>query len=467
MGGRRATATTATGGTARGARNKTSVGAFARIALLLAAIAIAPVPADGGVHAVFPSVALPSGAASAVVVVGSDFFQTPKTSCRFGGVVTRGDVVDASTFVCYPPPRGEGAWTKNANRLNGFVDVEVSMNAADFTKSGAVFQYVEPASVAAVAPRAGDAGGGSLVVATAAAKSSGFTERSRCAFLFAGGGETRGGETADAADAAAAWTLDAGARFVSSAILVCEAPRARGAGAARVAATTAEAAAYGDQAGRHGSAAWSARRAAPEALAATALAASSAGPGPGAPATTSFAAPETGGAFVTFFLGAGTDAVDVENTYTCRFGTVATRASAVDLPSAEDAGTLSPRRRATATCATPAGKPSRGVSVPAWVSAGLSDRAPSVTPWMRRESSVARVDDAFADGEYRSASDGGGTSSTFGVVAAVTPRRASTAGTPSAVAVTGSGFLSHHSRCVIDGVASAPAHVVSLSLIHI
>ena len=206
-------------------------------------------------------------------------------------------------------------------------------------------------------------------------------------------------------------------------------------------------------------------RAAPEALAATALAASPAGPGPGpgAPATTSFAAPETGGALVTFFLGAGTDAVDVENTYTCRFGTVATRASAVDLASAEDAGTLSPRRRATATCATPAGKPSRGVSVPAWVSAGLSDRAPSVTPWMRRESSVARVDDAFADGEYRSASDGGGTSS-FGVVAAVTPRRASTAGTPSAVAVTGSGFLAHHSRCVIDGVASAPAHVVSSAL---
>lgn len=351
MGGRRATATTATGGTARGARNKTSFGAFARIALLLAAIAIAPVPADGGVHAVFPSVALPSGAASAVVVVGSDFFQTPKTSCRFGGVVTRGDVVDASTFVCYPPPRGEGAWTKNANRLNGFVDVEVSMNAADFTKSGATFQYVEPASIVSIAPRAGDAAGGSLLVATAAAKASGFTERSRCAFSFTNVGD-------DAVDAADAWTLDAGARFVSSAVLVCEAPRARGAGAARVAATTAEAAAYGDQAGRHGSAAWSARRAAPEALAATALAASSAGPGPGpgAPATTSFAAPETGGASVTFFLGAGTDAVDVENTYTCRFGTVATRASAVDLSSAEDAGTLSPRRRATATCATPAGE---------------------------------------------------------------------------------------------------------------
>ena len=239
---------TATGGTARGARN--ALGAFARIALLLAAIVILPVPADGGVHAVFPSVALPSGAASAVTVVGAGFFQTPKTSCRFGGVVVRGDVIDASTFVCYPPPRAAVE-----SGLNGFVDVEVSMNAADFTKSGAVFQYVEPASVAAVAPRAGDAGGGSLVVATAAAKSSGFTERSRCAFLFAGGGETRGGETADAADAAAAWTLDAGARFVSSAILVCEAPRARGAGAARVAATTAEAAAYGDEAGRHGSAA--------------------------------------------------------------------------------------------------------------------------------------------------------------------------------------------------------------------
>ena len=256
MGGRRATATTATGGTARGARNKTSVGAFARIALLLAAIAIAPVPADGGVHAVFPSVALPSGAASAVVVVGSDFFQTPKTSCRFGGVVTRGDVVDASTFVCYPPPRGEGAWTKNANRLNGFVDVEVSMNAADFTKSGATFQYVEPASIVSIAPRAGDAAGGSLLVATAAAKASGFTERSRCAFSFTNVGDdpvdfTKSGGEADAADVAAAadaWTLDAGARFVSSAILVCEAPRARGAGAARVAATTAEAAAYGDQA---------------------------------------------------------------------------------------------------------------------------------------------------------------------------------------------------------------------------
>ena len=243
---------TATGGTARGARN--ALGAFARIALLLATIVILPVPADGGVHAVFPSVALPSGAASAVTVVGAGFFQTPKTSCRFGGVVARGDVIDASTFVCYPPPRASVATLDGGGGgLNGFVDVEVSMNAADFTKSGAVFQYAEPASVAAVAPRAGDAGGGSLVVATAAAKSSGFTERSRCAFLFAGGGETRGGETADAADpGTATWTLDAGARFVSSAILTCEAPRARGAGAARVAATTAEAAAYGDEAGATG-----------------------------------------------------------------------------------------------------------------------------------------------------------------------------------------------------------------------
>ena len=154
---------TATGGTARGARN--ALGAFARIALLLAAIVILPVPADGGVHAVFPSVALPSGAASAVTVVGAGFFQTPKTSCRFGGVVVRGDVIDASTFVCYPPPRASVATLDGGGSgLNGFVDVEVSMNAADFTKSGAVFQYAEPASVAAVAPRAGDAGGGSLVV---------------------------------------------------------------------------------------------------------------------------------------------------------------------------------------------------------------------------------------------------------------------------------------------------------------
>ena len=139
---------TATGGTARGARN--ALGAFARLALLLAAIALTPAPADGGVHAVFPSVALPSGDASAVVVVGAGFFHTPKTACRFGGVVTRGDVIDASTFVCYPPPRPAAPRLGGAN-LDGFVDVEVSMNAADFTKSGAVFRYVEPASVASAA----------------------------------------------------------------------------------------------------------------------------------------------------------------------------------------------------------------------------------------------------------------------------------------------------------------------------
>jgi hypothetical protein len=443
---------TATGGTARGARN--ALGAFARIALLLAAIVILPVPADGGVHAVFPSVALPSGAASAVTVVGAGFFQTPKTSCRFGGVVVRGDVIDASTFVCYPPPRASVATLDGGGSgLNGFVDVEVSMNAADFTKSGAVFQYVEPASVAAVAPRAGDAGGGSLVVATAAAKSSGFTERSRCAFLFAGGGETRGGETADAADAAAAWTLDAGARFISSAILVCEAPRARGAGAARVAATTAEAAAYGDGAGRHGSAAWHARRAAPESLAATAVAASAAG----TDATTSFASPETGGASVTFFLGAGAGAGAGE--VTCRFGTVAARASAVDPGSAADAETFSPRRRATATCATPAGRPSRGVPSPAWVDTGISDRAPSAVPMMTRESMTSVI--ALGPSGL-----GDAAGEPAGVVAAVTPRRVSTAGTPSAVAVTGSGFSRQNgaSRCVIDGVASAPATVVSSAL---
>ena len=378
-------------------------------------------------------------------------------SCRFGGVVARGDVIDASTFVCYPPPRASVATLDGGGGgLNGFVDVEVSMNAADFTKSGAVFQYAEPASVAAVAPRAGDAGGGSLVVATAAAKSSGFTERSRCAFLFAGGGETRGGETADAADpGTAAWTLDAGARFVSSAILTCEAPRARGAGAARVAATTAEAAAYGDEAGRHGSAAWHARRAAPESLAATAVAASAAG----TDATTSFASPETGGASVTFFLGAGAGAGAGAGEVTCRFGTVATRASAVDPGSAADAETFSPRRRATATCATPAGRPSRGVPSPAWVDTGISDRAPSAVPMMTRESMtsvIALGPSALGDAAGEPA----------GVVAAVTPRRVSTAGTPSAVAVTGSGFSRQNgaARCVIDGVASAPATVVSSAL---
>ena len=444
---------TATGGTARGA-----LGAFARLALLMVAIAIVPAPADGGVHAVFPSVALPSGAASAVTVVGVDFFQTPKTSCRFGGVVTRGDVVDASTFVCYPPPRTltASALSGATLNLNGFVDVEVSMNAADFTKSGATFQYVEPASVASVAPRSGDAGGGSLVVATAAANTSGFTAQSRCAFLFAA---TRGGETADAVET---WTLDAGAAFVSSAILACEAPGARSTGSARIAATTAEAAAYGDEAGRHGSAAWSARAAAPEAIAATATLASATGPA----AVTSFAAPEAGGASVTFFLGAGvgTDAVADATAVTCRFGTVTTRAYAVDPGSARDAETVSPRRLATATCATPAGRPSRGVPSPAWVAASISDRAPSAVPAMTREPSVIATPSTIA-------SDGGTTADARGapgVAAAVTPRRVSTAGTPAAVAVTGSGFSRRDgrfaSRCVIDGVASAPAVVVSSAL---
>ena len=451
---------TATGGTARGARN--ALGAFARLALLLAAIALTPAPADGGVHAVFPSVALPSGDASAVVVVGAGFFHTPKTACRFGGVVTRGDVIDASTFVCYPPPRPAAPRLGGAN-LDGFVDVEVSMNAADFTKSGAVFRYVEPASVASAAPHAGDAGGGSLVVATAAAKTSGFTEQSRCAFLFAATGD--GGETLDAAEdekETKKWTLDAGARFVSSAILTCEAPRARAAGAARVAATTAEAAAYGDEpdTGRQGSAAWSARRAAPEAMAATAAAPA---------ATTSFASPETGGATVTFFLGAGaglgegSDAAAV----TCRFGTVTTRAHATGghpgFPPEELPETFSSRRAfSTATCATPAGRPSRGVPSPAWAAFSISDRAPVSVPVMRREpSAVASARGSEPVGDGASARDD---AELVGVVATVTPRRVSTAGTPSAVAVTGSGFHARASRCVIDGVASAPAVVVSSAL---
>ena len=129
-------------GSRRGAA--AAVPAFYRLLITLLTLFAFPRSADGGVHAVLPSSGAAGGSDTAVTVLGADFFQTPKTSCRFGGDVVAADVTDESTVVCYPPASVDGA---------GFVYVEVSMNALDFTSSGVLYSYVEPAQLASMHPR--------------------------------------------------------------------------------------------------------------------------------------------------------------------------------------------------------------------------------------------------------------------------------------------------------------------------
>ena len=105
--------------------------------------------------------------------------------------------------MCYPPASVVGA---------GFVYVEVSMNALDFTSSGVLYSYVEPAQLASMHPLGADAAGGSLVhvISRAAPRlGGGFTPESRCVFL-------------DGAD-----VVDADTRFVSSAVATCVTPKLR------------------------------------------------------------------------------------------------------------------------------------------------------------------------------------------------------------------------------------------------
>ena len=164
-----------------------------------------------------------------MTVIGSNLFHTRKTSCRFGGEVTPGNVTDDSTFVCIPPASVAGA---------GFVYVEVSMNSEDFTTSGVAFLYHEPAQLASVHPAGAESGGGAVVTVasrTAGAESrtnggrggggSGFTPDTECVF-FGGGG----GGVDDIAPSGAVVSIDrAGGgdtrRFVSSSLMSCETPR--------------------------------------------------------------------------------------------------------------------------------------------------------------------------------------------------------------------------------------------------
>ena len=133
--------TTTMAGSRRGAA--AAVPAFYRLLITLLTLFAFPRSADGGVHAVLPSSGAAGGSDTAVTVLGAEFFQTPKTSCRFGGDVVAADVTDESTVVCYPPASVDGA---------GFVYVEVSMNALDFTSSGVLGKCVEPAQLASMRP---------------------------------------------------------------------------------------------------------------------------------------------------------------------------------------------------------------------------------------------------------------------------------------------------------------------------
>ena len=431
-------------------RSVSALGAFTRLALAIAAIVVLPAPADGGVHMVRPSVASPSGASQPVVVTGVDFFQTPKTSCRFGGAVVRGEVVDENTFMCYPPPL-------SIDGRAGFVHVEVSMNALDFTSSGVLFEYVQSARVVGVAPRAGDANGGGIVTALAASGTSGFTPDARCAFSNVDStsssrdSSTSSSSTNDGdggwSTSQQTWTADTGARFVSSAILTCVTPALR-VGVSGVATATTQQMAHGNGDATLGAAVqWSAWLGASDELAAAATVVASDG---ARDAASVFSSPESGGSLATFFLGTGTSASADSASITCRFGTIAVVAYMVDPGSAEGLDS----RRATVTCATPAGVPSIGT--PAWVTVGISDRAPIVTPTMTRESSLLASLLTYVTQSMDETS--------AGVIRAVTPRRVATVGTPSAVVVTGFGFSQSASRCVVDGVASAPALVVSSAL---
>ena len=115
---------------ARGARAAATASTLYRCLIVLLTLVSLPRHADGGVHSVMPSSGAVSGSTTAVAVIGSDFFQTPATTCKFGSVSVPGDVTDASTIACLPPASVGGA---------GFVRVEVSMNAQDFTSGGDVY----------------------------------------------------------------------------------------------------------------------------------------------------------------------------------------------------------------------------------------------------------------------------------------------------------------------------------------
>ena len=186
---------------ARGARAAATASTLYRCLIVLLTLVSLPRHADGGVHSVMPSSGAVSGSTTAVAVIGSDFFQTPATTCKFGSVSVPGDVTDASTIACLPPASVGGA---------GFVRVEVSMNAQDFTSGGDVYyQYVVPARLEAAHPSGADAAGGGFVYVSSRAGpglGGGFTPDAACVFF-------------DGTVAVAAET-----RFVSSAAMACVAP---------------------------------------------------------------------------------------------------------------------------------------------------------------------------------------------------------------------------------------------------
>lgn len=312
-----------------------------------------------------------------------------------------------------------------------------------------------------------------VLVLVASARSSGFTPDARCVFAIGtdgsskvaiGGSSVSGGGdygTAGSGDGGdGVWSADAGARWVSSAILFCETPALR-LGALRVTASTTQHVTHaknngdGPVFGFGQAVGWSAWRGAPETLAAAANV-ETATTAPRREAVDTFVAPEHGGASVTLFLGTGSSGSADSEGVVCRFGTVTVRARVVDPGRADDkdtAGGVASPRRATVTCATPGGAPS-SFRIPVWVTVGISVRAPLVMPTMTRASALVSLARVF---ESMDVADPG-------AVRAVTPRRVATWGTPSAVVVVGIGFSQDTSRCVIDGVGSVSATVVSSAI---
>ena len=396
-------------GSRRGAA--AAVPAFYRLLITLLTLFAFPRSADGGVHAVLPSSGAAGGSDTAVTVLGADFFQTPKTSCRFGGDVVAADVTDESTVVCYPPASVDGA---------GFVYVEVSMNALDFTSSGVLYSYVEPAQLASMHPLGADAAGGSLVhvISRAAPRlGGGFTPESRCVFL-------------DGAD-----VVDADTRFVSSAVATCVTPKLRVGSVTATVGIGPGGATWMSSSSARAFATWRT----PETLEAL--------DGAG---TVSVLEGVEGGGLTTRLTSADLLASWAEGAKaSCRFGTIAVDAivGVVDAggESAEDGGV----RVTAAVCVSPAGVRGREVNVRLVTTIGdcAQTASPTLTFGSGPELSVEGETDTVATGE----------------VLGVLPRRVSTLGSPRSVAMLGKNFAPGASQCLV-GESSWASEFVSSAL---
>uniref|UniRef100_A0A7S0KFR1 IPT/TIG domain-containing protein n=1 Tax=Micromonas pusilla TaxID=38833 RepID=A0A7S0KFR1_MICPS len=405
-----------------GARGSWLSGGGWRVLVLILAAILAPRGASGGVHLVAPGVADVAGSNVGVVIHGSNFFQHRDTACRFGGAKVPGEVLDNGRFACVPPPAPHGA---------GFVYVEVSMNGQDFQggRDTLVFEYVVPGRMASIRPTGSDAGGGVVTHATA---DGGFAPASACTWF-----------TTDARMNVTSEVLGSQlSRFVSSALLTCEAP-ALDPGLHRVAVARIDMSASVHE---HDS---SSSSDASRAFASWPSPASelrwngTAGAWRGGAVVAARWIGSSGGSGFGFGFGFG-------SRHSCRFGTTSVVAAVDPGAGATDA---------TATCVSPAGSP--GSVRPLRLAPGLGLGGTSYGTASHAYAGVV-VEDAVGSFEIHS---GVG----FGSARSASPRGASTTGSHRFVAVVGADFDPTRSRCVVGaGQGSATsvssAHVVSSAL---